>query len=164
MEQSMFKLNLMKATASLLPWMRTLVANDLPNECRYLVSLSASYFDQLLGNCSPNLGKPFSPPVEGFPESSTKMGLVRELASEDVAQLLWIDGAVPDWINVELHSADTVFTYIKLECCPRLSAIEDNLYHRDEGYPPFHILSGFLPDDWRDVERDGKFDLRTTRR
>jgi hypothetical protein len=164
MEQHRYKAHLLAATDALLQFMRSLVANPLPNECRYLVSLAEPYYYHLASTHSIHLGQPFQPAVEGFPLMATERGYVRAVTADDVIAILWFDGAIPAWINVEVHSADTTFTYVKLQCCDRITADDAQLYHHDEGYPPFHVLSGYLPSGWESVERDGKFDLSATRR
>ena len=162
-EQHRYKAHLLAATDALLQFMRSLVTNPLPDECRYLVSLAESYYQHLASTHSIHLGQPFQHPVKGFPLAATERGHVRAVTADDAVAILWLDGAVPEWINLEVHSADTTCTYIRLECCTRITAEETQLYHHDEGYPPFHVLSGYLPAGWESVERDGKFDLSATR-
>jgi hypothetical protein len=164
MKQSHYKTHLLEATDALLRFMRRLIINPLPDECRYLVSLAEPYYYELVAAQSSHLGKPFQHHVEGFPNTATERGYVRTLTADDVIHILWLDGAIPEWINLEVHSADATYTFIKLECCDRMTIDDERLYHRDEGYPPFHVLSGFLPVGWESVERNGKFDLIITRR
>jgi hypothetical protein len=164
MEPSQYKAHLLAVTDTVLHLMRKLVINPLPDACRYLVSLAEPYYEQLVRSQSPYLGPPFRQPVEGFPRTATERGCVRALSADDVIAILWLDGAIPEWISVEVQSADTTFTYIKLECCDRITADDTRLYHHEEGYPPFHVLSGYLPSGWESVERHGKFALAATRR
>lgn len=164
MDRDTFTRHLLLATEAILPFMRGMVSNNLPDNCRYLVALSQNYFRSLNEKRSPHLGQAFERPVEGFPRHSSEQGLVRSLGAADVGELLCVNGEVPEWINVEVHSTDAEHTYLKLECCPRLTSHEADLYHVGEGYPPFHVLSGYLPAGWEGVEKNGRFDLRETRR
>lgn len=53
---------------------------------------------------------------------------------------LWGDGKIPQWINFNVHAADTEHTYIKVMVCDRLPGDDSALYHKREGNPPFHVL------------------------
>jgi len=165
MDKDRFTANLLAATAALLPFMRKLVVNELPDECRYLFPVSREYYARLMVSGSPHLGTAFPQPIDSVSLWATDAGLVRVLSADDAVELLWDSETIPRWVNIEVHSADRNYTYIKLECGRWVAAdAEDQLYHHDEGYPPFHVLSGFLPAGWESVERDGKFDLHDTRR
>ena len=164
MDRDTFTKHLLLATDAILPFMRGMVSNDLPDSCRYLVALSQTYYHSLNEKRSPHLGRAFKRAVEGFPRHSCERGLVRSLGAADVGELLCVNGEVPEWIDIEVHSADAEHTYLKLECCGRLTSHDTDLYHSEEGYPPFHVLSGYLPSGWESVEKDGRFDLRETRR
>jgi hypothetical protein len=72
---------------------------------------------------------------------------------------LWVDGKVPQWINLSVHAADAEHTYIEVCVCARLTADDRSLYHQREGNPPFHILSPALPPDWVSLEQSGRFSL-----
>jgi hypothetical protein len=164
MDRDTFTKHLLLATDAILPFIRGMVSNDLPDSCRYLVALSHNYFHSLNEKRSPHLGQAFQRPVEGFPQHASEQGLVRSLSAADVGELLCVNGEVPEWNNVEVHSADGEHTYLKLECCGRLTSRDTDLYHGEEGYPPFHVLSGYLPLGWESVKKNGRFDLRETRR
>jgi hypothetical protein len=72
---------------------------------------------------------------------------------------LWVDGKVPQWINLSVVAADDDHTYIELSVCGRLTSKKAELYHQREGNPPFHVLGPALPPDWESVEVSGKFSL-----
>ena len=72
---------------------------------------------------------------------------------------LWVDGKVPQWINLTVEAADDDHTYIEVRVCDRLASSMEHLYHTREGSPPFHILSPALPPEWESVEKNGKFSL-----
>lgn len=44
-------------------------------------------------------------------------------------------------------------------CCGRFTAGNEFLYHKGEGYQPFHVLSPPLPPDFEGIEKGEKFNL-----
>ena len=52
---------------------------------------------------------------------------------------------MPEWVNVAVASETGTATVVELTCCGRFTAHDDRLYHRDEGYPPFHVLGPGRP-------------------
>jgi hypothetical protein len=50
-------------------------------------------------------------------------------------------------------------TNFELLCCGRFTVTGEYLYHKVEGYPPFHVLRPNLPPNWESVDESGKFDL-----
>ena len=53
---------------------------------------------------------------------------------------LWVDGNIPQWVNLSVHAADSQYTYIEVAVCDRLADDDRALYHQREGNPPFHVL------------------------
>ena len=72
---------------------------------------------------------------------------------------LWVDGKVPQWVNLSVVAADADHTYIEVAVCDRLTDDQAALYHQREGNPPFHVLSPALPPRWESVEASGRFSL-----
>jgi hypothetical protein len=72
---------------------------------------------------------------------------------------LWVDGKVPQWINLSVHAADAEHTYIEVAVTDRLVAEVAQLYHQREGNPPFHVLGPALPPWWVSLAESGKFSL-----
>ncbi len=72
---------------------------------------------------------------------------------------LWVDGKVPQWINLSVHAADAEHTYIEVCVTDRLVAEVAHMCHRREGNPPFHILGPSVPPWWVSLAESGKFSL-----
>jgi hypothetical protein len=127
--------------------------NALPDQDRYFVILNSS-FD----------GNPLAPGEHVFPDHDMPQLDVRlPRPAEEVVQKLWRAGQIPEWIDITPYEADRDFLYSELRCCGRFTDQEAHLYHKEEGYPPFHIFGPINPVGYRDLERDGKFDLHCYR-
>lgn len=72
---------------------------------------------------------------------------------------LWVDGSVPQWINLSVRAADAEHTYIKITVAGYVEDDIKRLRHQREGNPPFHILGPHLPPEWTSLEESGKFSL-----
>ena len=151
MDRATFDEHLERATLAVLPFTRDLITNDLPGEVRYLIRPNQSYD-----------ANPLRLDEEVFPSESTA-DHPEPCDAAAAAERLYRAGKVPEWINVSVESADQRFTYLKLECCGRFTAEGELLYHRMEGWPPFHCLGPPLPTGWRSVEESGRFDLYWSR-
>ena len=141
-----FKKNLESSSQHALDFTRSLVVNSLPDQIKYTVFLGASYD-----------GNPLEDGERVFPEDYSE----RERAfanSEEVVELLWRDGTVPEWINVSVVSEDGEHTLIKLECCGRYSGDVKHMYHAHEGRAPFHVIGPPVPLGYEEAG-GGKFDL-----
>jgi hypothetical protein len=80
-------------------------------------------------------------------------------STQAVVDRLWREGFVPEWIDVTPYEVDDTYFYFQLRCCGRFTMDEDHLYHRKEGYPPFHCFGPALPGSNYDLQTDGQFDL-----
>jgi hypothetical protein len=149
MDRERFTKHLLEATEVVLPFSRTFLVDPLPDDCRYLVSPNISYD-----------GNPLEGDEEIFPQESLPGGKhLGPFNIDEVVDLLHRNEKVPEWINVTVHSYDSTFTYLQLLCCGRFTAQDEYLYHKPEGFPPFHGLGPNLPPDWESVEKDGRFEL-----
>lgn len=127
--------------------------NAVPEGDRYFIILNSS-FD----------GNALAPGEHLFPDHDRPQVDARVARSvEEVVERLWRDGRVPEWIDITPYEVQGDFLYSELRCCGRFTDQEALLYHRKEGYPPFHIFGPVLPVGYRDLERDGKFDLHCYR-
>jgi hypothetical protein len=125
----------------------------LPDQNRYFVFLNSS-FD----------GNPLAPGEHFFPDHDILQTDARVARNaEEVIEKLWRDGLVPEWIDITPFEAGHGFLYLELRCCGRFTPEEALLYHKQEGYPPFHLFGPIQPVSCRDLERDGKFDLHCYR-
>jgi hypothetical protein len=149
MDRNIFEQHLAKATEIVLPFSREFVTNPLPSSCRYLIFPNQSYD-----------GNPLEGDEQVFPEEALPEGeYLGPFDAARVVEHLWRNGRVPEWVNVTIYSYDERYMYLELLCCGRFSAMEEYLYHKVEGYPPFHVLGPNLPPHWESVEANGKFDL-----
>jgi hypothetical protein len=62
-------------------------------------------------------------------------------------------------VNVTVQAYDGQYSYLELLCCGRFTALDEMLYHRLEGYQPFHVLGPSLPPNWKSLKESGKFDM-----
>jgi len=148
MDKNVFEDNLKKATDLVIPFSREFVTNALPSRFNYLIFPNQSYD-----------GNPLEGDEQVFPEETLPDGnYLGPFETQQVIEYLWRNGKVPEWINIMVYSNDDEFTYLQLLCCGRFTAGE-HLYHKPEGYPPFHALGPNLPPNWESIERSGKFDL-----
>jgi hypothetical protein len=86
-------------------------------------------------------------------DSARDPSTLARLSISDVVAELWRDGTVPEWINVSVSARGERFTLVTAECCGRFTGNDANLYYRDRGMPPFHILSPRLPPGFTDGDR-----------
>ncbi len=142
-----FKKNLQEVAIITRDFTRTIVTTLLPDAIAYTIHYGCSYDDN-----------PLVDDEKTFPEDYDQEPITTTSA-EHVTSLLWRDGFVPEWINVTVSHEDGKFTYILLECCGRYSAIPKNMYHIQQGRPPFNVLGPPMPPGYRNPETDGKFDL-----
>jgi len=149
MTRDTFETNLGDAIRSTLEATRQYVLDDLPEDVRLLV----------VPNCSFD-GNPLEGDEEVYPGEELPQGTTLAPKTEvEAVTLLYRRGKVPEWINVQVDSADEQCSYLVLECCGRFTAIEDYLYHRGGGIPPFNPQVA-MPGIEYDLEIDGKFRLR----
>ncbi|QKW32842.1 hypothetical protein HUT06_01320 [Actinomadura sp. NAK00032] len=115
---------------------QSLVSERLPEPLVFRVRLNQSYD-----------GHAPQPGELRFPEDSaygTAVALSR-CDAETVVAALWRDGHVPEWINIAAISETGTETVIELICCGRFTSDDSHLYHPEEGWPPFHVLSPAQP-------------------
>lgn len=55
---------------------------------------------------------------------------------------LWVDGKIPHWIDLSVHSTDHEFTFVHIRACDRVTADDRKLYYVKGGTKtPFHVVS-----------------------
>ena len=136
MDKTVFAERLRCASERTRDFARTQILEPLPDALRFDVQLNSSYD-----------GNPLHPDERVYPDDPERIpGHLRSwLTEEQVLELLWRDGAVPEWINLTVSEEDEDYTLIEVDCCGRFTANEQLLYHEREGYPPFHVLGPSLP-------------------
>ncbi len=149
MTRETFEANLRTAIRYTLDATRQFVSNDLPDAAKLLIIPSCS-FD----------GNPLEDDEEVFPDQKLpEWTTLAPKTERETIDFLYRGGKVPEWINVQVDSTDTQYSYLVLECCGRFTAMEKNLYHRGGGVPPFNPQVAMPSIDY-DLETDGKFELR----
>ena len=93
-----------------------------------------------------------------FPEDSSlnQAERLRLCNEQQVVDVLWRDGRVPEWIDVAVIGETGKATLLQLMCCGRFTADEGLLYHVRQGRPPFHVTGPTLPVEY---ERGQKFSI-----
>lgn len=136
-----FSKNLNDAVCQSRDFARTLVIENLPDKMFFIVTLGASYD-----------GNPLEEGEQTFPDDYADNN--REITSQnEIVNLLWRNGKVPEWINVQVCRQNDKFTFIELTCCGRFSDREEHIYHIGEGKAPFHVLGPGMPFDCDDDEK-----------
>jgi hypothetical protein len=83
------------------------------------------------------------------------------------ADLLWVDGKVPAWINVNAQSLDSEVTVIRMRCSHDLQVADEVRLERDlpaavdpeDPIEPFRIRGPRMPPGWRSVREHGRISL-----
>jgi hypothetical protein len=90
-----------------------------------------------------------------YPEDSSPFRAreVRLCTEQQLEELLWRQGDVPEWVDLSVIGVTEVATLIEARCCGRFTANEAFLYHQLEGRPPFHVLGPTLPIGYEDGQR-----------
>ena len=157
MERDAFMRHLLAASARSRDFATHYVPNELPNPCRYLIDLGAPEPDRTRADGTP------------FPVVTIRCGVryerfVGPIDGEDVVEILWRDGSVPRWINIQAHSTDSEYTYLRLTC-GGFESDDNRLYYRPgfsdrlmHDLPPFQVVGPSLPLKW-DQANPEKFDL-----
>ncbi|MEL7242261.1 MAG: hypothetical protein AAGM40_07930 [Cyanobacteria bacterium J06573_2] len=78
---------------------------------------------------------------------------------QEVVNLIWMEGKIPEWINVTVESENGESTTIALICCGRFSSNPRHIYHILQGLPPFQVVRPALPSNCEGLEKSGKFQL-----
>ena len=146
MQEDIFREHLVKATGHSFKFAKKFVRNHLPESFLYIVHLNQS--------CDGDL----RPGEQVFPDDVARHGAqIGPLSVDQVVELLWRDGTVPEWIDISVTDANDDSTFMQLLCCGRFTDHEEYLYYPDGGITPFGCKSPRLPPRWS--ESDGPFDL-----
>jgi hypothetical protein len=94
------------------------------------------------------------------------------VSSARTADLFWVDGCVPSWINLNVESADATATHVRTIASGLLVKADEPTLQRDlpaavdknDPVEPFRIRGPAVPHDWRSVERDGRISLPSSPR
>ncbi len=134
MEREIFVERFHAAAAAALSFARQFVLENLSDKLIFRVRLNQSRDSDL------------RPDEKVYPEDSV-LQRTREphrCHEEEVVQVLWRDGTVPEWVNVAVVGQTASETIIELLCCGRFTGDESHLHHQ-EGMRPFGVHSPSLP-------------------
>jgi hypothetical protein len=134
MEKSAFESHLLAATESCLNFTRTLCWNKLSDNIEFVIQP-----DNL------NEKADYLSDFEMFHFKQRKAELNKALSFDEVINRLWIARQVPVWVNLSVKRAKYGKTVIELLIDRRLRENDNDIYHQQEGYPPFHILVSTPP-------------------
>ncbi len=150
MNRTTFEERLEEAARHAVGFARQYVRDVLPDEVVFRVYPNQSY------DGNPRVGDEAVFPGDSLPDWHYH----GPWSARQVADFLWRDGRVPEWIDIAVQDADGCHTVVSLRCCGRFTAQDDLLYHRGGGLPPFSVKSPVLPPRWVSIEATGKFNLR----
>ena len=151
MDRDTFQRHLYRATEEVLIFTRTLVLNDLPSDCRYLVSHREGFNPAV----ADGQAFPEDPCFRIFQGDLTVVLhlLGPPLDASGVVDDLWRGGKVPQWVNTTVHGADGQFTYFLLRCSGCFTALGDVSAN---GRPlPFSLRMPSPPPNW--FVREGRY-------
>src|SRR4051794_29397162 len=132
MDRATFETRLQTATAIAVEFARDMVHQSLPAEVVYRVHPNQSY------DGHPRLGDEVIFPGDSLPEGSH----LGPCSVAEVADFLWRDGRVPEWIDISVETVVENCTVVRLQCCGRFSAEDQRLYYRGAAdVAPFGIKS-----------------------
>jgi hypothetical protein len=138
MHRTVFAEQLRRAAARTLEFTRSLILEPLPDALRFEARLNQSQD-----------GPPLHPDERLYPEDTERIPDHHRsrLTSEQVVELLWREGAVPEWIDLSVKWVEDAHTLIELRCCGRFTSNERLLYYEDgEGQRmPFQVHGPPLP-------------------
>lgn len=149
MQRETFERRLREASERARDVARELVEESLPDAILFRVRLNASYD-----------GKPMRDDERVFPEDSNfelAMRLSR-CSGEEVVNILWRDGLVPEWVDLSVVGHLGTATLIQVKACGRFTRNERRLYHKHQGRPPFHVLGVALPVDYAEGQKFSVYD------
>lgn len=149
MRKSQFSEHLEQATITTKKAAQKYCWNKLPSGVTYFIRLNCSYDSNPLRKGEYRFPE-LVLPKDRSPQSFTQ---------DEVIELLWRENKVPEWINILPFDVDPNSVCCELECCGRFTNQRRYLYHKPEGYPPFHAQIELPTCDYN-LKRDGKFDLR----
>lgn len=144
MERVTFALRLHEAAAAAREFAQSFLDERLPEAIRFRVRLNCSYD-----------ANPLQSDETLYPEDSSlerAKGLV-SCEEEEVVDLLWRNGKIPEWIDIAVVNEVDSTTILELKCCGRFTSDERLLYHAWQGRPPFQTVAPTLPPKYEEGQR-----------
>ncbi|MBV6621533.1 MAG: hypothetical protein KI793_01035 [Rivularia sp. (in: Bacteria)] len=145
--KSNFVNSLIQAANSAVEFTQKYVTNNLPKKIKYKVYLNCSYDEHAMREGEVRITRDWENEIYEFK------------TSQEVVNLIWIEGKIPEWINVKVESENGESTTVAFICCGRFSSNPRHIYHILQGLPPFQVVGPSLPSNWEGLEKSGKFQL-----
>ncbi|MCM8527681.1 MAG: hypothetical protein NE327_14265, partial [Lentisphaeraceae bacterium] len=82
---------------------------------------------------------------------------LERLSPKEAAQILFKNEQVPVWVDLFVATYDENHTIIEVTFSEDYTDDESLLFHKREGYPPFHAVGPTVPEGWKSIEEDGPF-------
>jgi hypothetical protein len=139
-----FATHLHSATQAAIDFTRTQCWNTLPADVEFIIRP-----DNLDENA------PYLNDLEIRHFKERKSEIKSRFNAKEAIEKLWVDEQVPVWINMTVYKAGSQKTTIELLIDRRLRRESADIYHQQEGYPPFHILVSIPP---YLLDKQGRFD------
>jgi len=136
MERITFALRLHEAAAAACEFALAHVEEKLPGPLHFRVRLNCSY------DRNPLRSDETLYPEDSSPERAKRFIRCTE---DEVVNLLWRDGKIPEWIDISVVNEVDSTTILELRCCGRFTSDEELLYHTWQGRPPFQVVGPTLP-------------------
>lgn len=169
MDREIFQRHLCRATEEVLAGTRTLLHDDLPSDCLYLISHREGFNPHVADGQAFPEDPSFDIAQGDLPQALYLLG--PPLDASGVVENLWRGGKVPHWVNIIVHGDDDQHSYFLLRCSGCFTALEDvpangrpvpfNL--RIPSPPPGWFVREsryHLPDMKRSLEENGRYWLR----
>lgn len=139
MTKQEFLFHLKGASLVALKFAENYIKNKLTTDFTYNVILNASSDD-------PNLTQ-----FDIYQEDDGKIKL--DLTDNEVVELLYRNGKVPVWIDINVLKSNRKITNFNLLCSGRYSDDKKEFYYNDNGSGPFGIKSPKLPIDYKEGKK-----------
>ena len=139
MTKQEFLFHLKGASLVALKFAENYVKNKLTTDFKYNVILNVSTDD-------PNLTQ-----FDIYPEEDGKMKL--DLIDKEVVELLYRQGKVPVWIDINVLKSSRKSTTFNLLCAGRYSDNKKEFYYNDNGSGPFGVKSPTFPPDYQEGKK-----------
>ena len=82
---------------------------------------------------------------------------VVNLSPKAAAKILFRNGFIPVWIDLFVGTFNKESTTIEVTFSEDFTDEPELLYHKKEGFPPFHVIGPTVPKEWRSLKEDGAF-------
>ncbi len=90
---------------------------------------------------------------------------LQQLDARRAASLLWVDGKVPAWVNIQVGNYNETHTILSIGFCSTLLPADENKlppdYKCEPGnrLVPFRIRGPIIPAGWQSLQLNGRFPL-----